>query len=87
MSTPADHPHSCSVCQGTGWQSAPDIQGTAYGQPVTYSTVEPCTHHWANDEHHRPELITRLQYLARLTERADSQLDLWHKLDANGIDL
>ena len=46
---PAEHPPSCPTCTGTGWQDGPVIHSQANGDPVTYSTVEPCTHHWTND--------------------------------------
>ena len=51
MSTqPAQHPRTCQRCAGTGWQPGPPIPYTAGGVPGTYSTVEPCTHHWTDDD-------------------------------------
>ena len=51
--TPADHPDSCRMCDGTGWMPGPPIPSVQHGRIFTYSTVTPCTHHWDNDE---PEL-------------------------------
>ena len=48
--TPANHPPSCPVCHGDGWQPGPPIHSHAGGDPVTYTTVEPCTHIWWDDE-------------------------------------
>jgi hypothetical protein len=47
---PADHPPSCRVCKGSGWQDGPPIHSLANGDQVTYTTVEPCRHHWTNDD-------------------------------------
>lgn len=46
----ADHPSTCEECHGTGWQPGPPIAGQHHGRTFTYTTVEPCTHHWANDD-------------------------------------
>jgi hypothetical protein len=50
MIHPADHPPTCEGCNGTGYQEGPPILSQAGGEPVVYSTVVPCTHHWSNDE-------------------------------------
>ena len=47
---PSDHPPTCAVCHGDGWQPGPPIHSQANGQPVTYTTVEPCTHLWSDDD-------------------------------------
>ena len=41
--TPAKHPRTCRTCGGDGWEPGPPIVSQAAGQPVTYTTVQPCT--------------------------------------------
>lgn len=48
---PASHPQSCTRCDGTGWQPADPIYETVNGRTHRYDTVEPCTHHWRDDEY------------------------------------
>ena len=62
--TPAEHPRSCQVCGGTGWMPGPSIPGHQHGRPFTYTTVQPCTHHWANDDPD-PTLFSRDEWQAR----------------------
>ena len=66
---PANHPASCQVCAGTGWQEGPPILGQNHGRPFLYTTVTPCTHHWSNDDP-QPTLLSQDEYL----ERARSML-------------
>jgi len=73
MSRPANHPPSCSVCHGTGWQPGPDITTVANGQTVRYSTVESCTNHWSNDAPNRARLMTYREYRATLERRGEQQ--------------
>jgi hypothetical protein len=73
MSTPANHPPSCSVCHGTGWQPGPDIETVANGDVVHYSSVEPCTHHWSNDAPSRARAMTLAEYRAALERRGEQQ--------------
>ena len=40
---PANHPRTCRTCQGTGQEPGPPIYSHANGDPVTYTTVQPCT--------------------------------------------
>ena len=50
MKPAAKHPKTCDVCAGTGWQPGPPIHSTANGDPVIYTTVEPCQHpFWLDD--------------------------------------
>ena len=60
MSTAANHPPSCQVCRGSGWQRGADVDVHALdGRYLrTYTTAEPCTHHWPSDEY--PEELTSL---------------------------
>lgn len=46
----ADHPPTCRVCEGTGFEPGPPIVSIVNGESYEYTTVQPCTHHWANDE-------------------------------------
>ena len=50
MKTPAKHPRKCWVCAGTGRQPGADIKSKANGHDVIYTTVEPCTHDWRDDD-------------------------------------
>ena len=50
MTAPANHPRRCPRCDGTGYQPGPPIHSHANGDPVTYTTVTPCTHPWWDDE-------------------------------------
>lgn len=79
---PADHPPSCQVCDGTGWQPGQPVVETVNGKPHEYPTLEPCQHRWSNDEHG----YRHVQALAAGTPRAlaafarghtDGQHDLW----------
>ena len=65
-----NHPPSCRICHGTGWHRGPDVPVHAInGQPIrNYSTVQPCTHHWIDDEHHHDPLISLDEYLHRHPE-------------------
>jgi hypothetical protein len=73
MSRPANHPPSCTVCRGTGWQPGPDIESVANGQIVHYSSVEPCTNHWSNDAPTRTRLLHYREYLDALAARNDRE--------------
>lgn len=42
----SDHPKSCTVCHGTGWEPAGHHR--AHG----HSTYRPCQHHWFDDDPH-----------------------------------
>jgi hypothetical protein len=46
---PADHPHTCRICHGSGFMDGPPEYETIGGQPHPYTTVTTCTHHWTND--------------------------------------
>jgi hypothetical protein len=81
MSRPSDHPPTCQVCRGTGWEPGPDIDEHANGRAIAYETVQPCAHHWRDDEPHRAELISRREYLDRLTARDDPAVAAWHDLE------
>jgi hypothetical protein len=48
---PSNHPTSCPVCHGDGWQPGPPIIDTVNGEPHTWTTVAPCTHIWWDDDH------------------------------------
>ena len=52
----ANHPTSCHICHGTGWQP----------------TVTPCTNHWIDDDPTPDELISLNEYLHRHPEDAPS---------------
>ena len=76
MKAPARHPRTCRVCGGTGWQPGTPIITTAEGRTHVYDTVEPCQHHWSNDDPtvddyglDRTEPITFDQYMTRLEAR------------------
>lgn len=69
--TPSNHPPTCRACEGTGWQPAPGVASSANGQPVHYTTVTPCTHHWADDEPGNPTLCTYGEYRDGLIRRGD----------------
>ena len=91
MKQPAKHPRTCRVCDGTGWQPGPPIITTVYGKPHIYTTVEPCEHHWIDDDPttdsyglDTTEHITFDQYLVKLMARvargnpdAIAELDGW----------
>ena len=64
MITPANHPTSCVVCGGSGVMEGPSIPGQHHGRAFTYTTVVPCTHHWANDDPD-PTLFSRDECQAR----------------------
>ena len=66
MIKPAEHPRSCTVCNGTGWMPGPPIPGHSLGKPFEYSTVIPCTHHWSGDDPD-PALFSQDEYLERVT--------------------
>jgi hypothetical protein len=51
----SDHPRSCRVCRGTGWQPGEPRFEIVDGRRVRYDTCAPCQHHWANDETTRQE--------------------------------
>lgn len=47
--TRADHPPTCTVCQGNGWMEIEPLQSQANGDDVLYTQLAPCTHHWTGD--------------------------------------
>ena len=74
--TPSSHPRSCQICGGSGWEPGPSTPYIANGVHGEYTTVQPCTHHWSNDDPDtdahgldRTTPITFDQYYARLLAR------------------
>ena len=69
MDKASDHPPTCQTCRGSGWQHGPDIDVHALNGHYlrTYTTAEPCTHHWQDDEYPK-ELISLDEYLRRHPE-------------------
>lgn len=64
---PSEHPSTCRVCHGDGWQHGPDnVVTNDAGQILRVSTtVVPCMHHWANDPPEPDEVVALDAYLAR----------------------
>ena len=93
--TPANHPRSCRVCAGSGWQPGLDLVLVANGQRTTYSSVEPCLNHWVDDNPFtdihgldRVEVISFSEYRRRLLARhrrgdpdAAVELAAWKRAD------
>ena len=83
----ASHPKSCRVCDGTGWQPGPPIPGHHLGKAFEYTTVEPCTHEWRDDDPTVDEYgydtttpITFDQYIAQVQARGDiAELARWDR--------
>jgi hypothetical protein len=65
--TPADHPPTCRICHGTGYQPGPDnIHRDDNGHIIrTSTTVTACTHHWTEDDPTPDEAIDLDTYLTR----------------------
>lgn len=72
MMSAANHPPTCHVCHGSGWQQGPPIEQTDPDGAVLriYATVEPCAHHWTGDNPNPEPLISRAEWLARHHDRA-----------------
>ena len=61
-----NHPPAVS---SSGWQRGPDTTcHDCHGRTSHYTTVEPCTHHWTNDDPTPDELISLDEYLHRHPE-------------------
>jgi len=67
MTQPAQHPPTCQVCHGSGWQIGPDTEvRSLHGEVLRiYRTVTPCTHHWTDDDPTPDDVISLDEYLAR----------------------
>jgi hypothetical protein len=46
----SSHPAHCRECHGAGWEPGPPIPGRHHGSSFEYTTVQPCTNVWWDDD-------------------------------------